>query len=138
MRRILASIVWSAVAASVVIAAEQAVPSTAKESPSQFYLRYRAAVAKAVTLDDVTTFWGADLAKEFKDAPPDQRVDLAAVKRMYGKLSNVRVTKETIDGTNATLTLEGTNAADQKKVTGTAHLVSENGAWKLTEQETWQ
>jgi hypothetical protein len=108
-----------------------------RELPSQFYMRYRAAVAKARTLDDVMAFCRADLVKEFKSAPPDQRVDLAGFKRIYGILSGVQATSGTIDGGRATLKLEGTTT-DQKKVAGSASLVMENGEWKLAEQETWR
>jgi hypothetical protein len=108
-----------------------------RELPSAFYMRYRAAVANARTLDDVMAFWSADLVKEFKSTPADQRIDLAGFKRLYGMHSGVQATGDTIDGGRATLKLEGTTT-DQKKVTGSARLVIENGEWKLAEQETWR
>jgi hypothetical protein len=111
----------------------------AAETGTQFYMRYQAAVARASTIDEVTAFWRADAVKEFSAAPPAERVDLAVIKRMYGIVSNVKVTHETVTGSTdeATLTLEGTGK-DQKTITGTAHLVKENGAWKLVGPEVWR
>ncbi len=109
------------------------------ETPSQFYLRYRSAVQNARTLDEVTTFWQKSLAAEFNQTPPDQRVDLAALKRLYGKVSDVTVASVSIqtDGSTATVKLAG-KTADGKKMSGTASLVREDGGWKLAAQEDWE
>jgi hypothetical protein len=120
-------------------------PTKASEPPSetatQFYLRYQAAVTNATSVDEVLTFWSDDAANEYKSAPPDQRVDLAGIKRMYGRVSSVAVTREAVStgpGTSdAMLSLEGIGI-DQKKVTGSAHLVKKQGAWKLAEPEEWK
>jgi hypothetical protein len=110
------------------------------ETPTQFYARYRATVASASALDEIVALWATDAAKEFRDAPPSQRVDLAGVKRMNAMLSNVKVTGETpvgVDGTAAELALEAVGP-DQKKITGKVHIVKEGGTWKLSEPEQWQ
>ena len=111
------------------------------ETATQFYLRYRAAVTKATSVDEVLTFWSDDVVNEYKSAPPDQRADLAGIKRMNGMASNVTVTREAVStgpGTsNALLSLEGIGM-DQKRVTATAHLVKKEGAWKLAEPEEWK
>ena len=60
-------------------------PAGPQETPSQFYSRYRSAIQNAKSLDEVTKFWQRSLAAEFKQAPPDQRVDLAGLQRLYGK-----------------------------------------------------
>jgi hypothetical protein len=116
-------------------------PDPLRETATQFYLRYRAAVANATSVDDVLRFWSDDVANEYKSAPPDQRVDLAAIKRMNDMASGVTVTREAVStgpGTSeATLSLEGIGM-DQKKVTGTVHLVKKEGAWKLAEPEQWK
>src|SRR4051794_26754146 len=92
------------------------IPAT--ETPSQFYVRYRAAVLNATKLDDVLAFWRTAMVDEFKQAPPDQRADLAAMKRIYARMTDVKVTGETV-GTSggATVTLAGTSS-DQKTMTG--------------------
>ncbi len=111
------------------------------ETATQFYLRYRAAAAKATSVDEVLAFWADDVVKEYMGAPPDERVDLAGIKRMIGMASGVTVTRESVStgpGTiEATLTLEGIGM-NQQKVTGTAHLVKKGGAWKLAEPEEWK
>lgn len=115
------------------------VPATAPtETPSQFYLRYRSAVLKATDLNEVLAFWRTEMVNEFKQAPPDQRADLDGIKRIYGMLSDVNVVNEVVGPAGgATVTLEGTTP-DQKKMTGTAYLVKENGAWKLFGPEAWR
>jgi len=109
------------------------------ETPTQFYLRYRATVASASSLDEIVALWRADAAKEFREAPPSERVDLAGVKSMNDMVSNVKVTRERlagVDGTDAELTLEAVGR-DQKKMTGKVHIVKEGGAWKLSAPEQW-
>ena len=54
------------------------------ETATQFYLRYRAATTKPTSVDEVLAFWAEDVVNEYKSAPPDQRVDLAGIKRMIG------------------------------------------------------
>jgi hypothetical protein len=121
--------------------APQPTPAPSSETATQFYLRYRAAVATATSVDDVLTFWSTDAANEYKSAPPDQRVDLALIKRMNGMVSGVTVTREVVStgpgSTDAILSLEGIGR-DQNKVTGTARLVKNEGAWKLAEPEHWK
>ena len=116
-------------------------PGPLSETATQFYLRYRAAAANATSVDEVLAFWSDDVVNEFKSAPPDQRVDLAGIKRMIGMASDVTVVRETVStgpGTSdALLSLEGIGP-DQKKVTATAHLVTKEGAWKLAEPEQWK
>jgi hypothetical protein len=107
------------------------------ETATQFYLRYRAAVAKATTVEEVEKFWRADLVKEFNAAPPDQRAELAGIQRAYAMVTDVSVTGETAGATGATVTMTGTNP-DHQKVTGTAYLIKEDGSWKVFGPERWQ
>jgi hypothetical protein len=111
----------------------------ATETPSQFYLRYRSAVQNANSLDEVTKFWQKSLAAEFNQAPPDQRVDLAAMKRMYAKHSDVTVVGVSIGagGSTATMKLTG-KTADGKTTSGAVSVVQENGSWKVAAPEEWQ
>jgi len=131
--------------AGMAAGAQQKAKPTARrnptETPSQFYLRYRAAVQSAGSLDEVTKFWQRSLVTEFKQAPPDERADLAGFKRMYNTVSDVIVVSESITtgatGVSvATLKLRGTTAAGVT-VNGTASLVHEDGGWKLAAPEDW-
>jgi hypothetical protein len=135
MRTLLAS----AVVASVVVflqAQAPPIPRSDNETGMQFYTRYLAAIPKATKIDEVLAFWGADLVKEFNEAPPEERADLDGMKRFYSMVTSVTVVKETSGAPGATLTLEGVGR-DGKKITGTAYLIKENGAWKLFDQESW-
>ncbi len=125
------------------IAAAFALPQSATESsarapetPTQLYVRYRQAVLDATSMDDVLKFWRAKLVSEYKQAPPEERADLFGVKRVYGRVSDVRVTDETVGASGATLSLSGVGP-QQKQITGTAYLVMEDGHWKLFGQEAW-
>jgi hypothetical protein len=123
--------------AAVVSALPQAAPATT-ETATQFYLRYRTVVANATTVDEVIALWPAETAQEFNAAPPDQRVDLAAIKRGYAMMSGVRVTQEASspDGARVTLSLEGTGK-DGRKVTGKVIVVKEKGGWKVSGPDEW-
>ena len=111
----------------------------ATETPSQFYVRYRSAALNASSLDEVMRFWQKSLVDEFKQAPPDQRVDLAGFKRMYSMLSDVSVVSVSVasGGSAATMKLAG-ETADGKTMSGTASLVQKDGGWKLAAPEDRQ
>jgi len=81
MAALIASCLWLTALAQQ--AERPATDPPPKEKPSEFYLRYRAAVPNATTMDELLAFWRAQAVSEFKAAPPDQRVDLAAMKRAY-------------------------------------------------------
>jgi hypothetical protein len=114
-------------------------PAGPAETPSQFYLRYRSAAQSATSLDEIMRFWQKSLVAEFKQAPPDQRVDLAGFKRLYNMFSDVSVVSVSIrtGGSTATMKLAG-KTTDGKKMSGTASLVQEDGGWKLAAPEDWQ
>jgi len=135
MAVMIASCLW--LTATAQQAERPATAPTPKEKPSEFYLRYRATVPNATTMDDVLAFWRAQAVSEFKEAPPDQRVDLAAMKRAYTMVADVKVTDETYGASGATLKLAGTTA-DQKTKTCTVYLVNEGGGWKVFGPELWQ
>jgi hypothetical protein len=111
------------------------------ETATQFYLRYQAVVPHATSMDEIIAFWAPEPANEYKAAPPDQRIDLAGLKSMYARVSNVTVTHEAVSGSaataEATLSLEGIDK-NQKKITGTAHLAKKDGQWRLLGPEQWQ
>ena len=111
----------------------------ASETATQFYMRYQSVVKNATSIDQVVALWAPALADEYTSAPPDQRVDLAGLKQMYGRVSNVKVTRERLvpgRTDDAMLDLEGTGAGE-KKMTGTAHVFKQAGQWKLAAQEDW-
>jgi hypothetical protein len=131
------------VVACAAVGAQQDAPSKQpagpQETPAQFYLRYRSTVQSASNLDEVMRFWQRSLVDGFKQAPPDQRTDLAGFKRIYSMLSDVNVVSVSIatGGSTATMKLAG-KTADGKKMSGSVSLVEEDGGWKLAAPEDWQ
>jgi len=112
----------------------QAQPSL--EAPMQFYVRYRAAVEKALSVDQIVAFWSDGQAKAFKAAPPDERMSLDELKKAYARLTRVGIVRELVKADSATLILEAVSG-DGKPITGSAQLVKENGSWKLAAPERW-
>lgn len=112
-------------------------PAPAGETASQFYLRYRASIPAAATLDQIVAHWSSDQRQEFSAAPSAERPDLALVKSVYAATTNVTVTKEAATPNYATLDLAGVMGG--KAVTATVQLVREDGAWKVASgPERWQ
>jgi len=105
------------------------------QTPTQFYVAYRAAFDKATTLDDVLPFWAAAKRKEAEAMPALVRsLGLQSLKSANPVTSVKVLTEEaTVDG--ATLTVEGVRP-DRTLKTGTVTIVREDGAWKLA-GERW-
>jgi hypothetical protein len=115
----------------------QSLPASPKETASQFYLRYRAFVPTATTIQQVVEFWSSDQRQDFHAAPADQRPDLAFVKSLFATTTNVTVVKESATANFATLDVQGVR--DGKPVTATIDLVREKEAWKIASgPERWQ
>ena len=118
-------------------AAGQNTPAPANETAAQLYVRYRAFVPTATTVQQVVEYWSSDQRQDFNAAPTDQRPDLALVKSFFAKTTNVTVVKESATPNYATLDVQAMQ--DGKPVTATIDLVRENGAWKIASgPERWQ
>jgi hypothetical protein len=126
----------------------QGVPAQTRENPTQFYVRYRAAVQSATSMEQVLEFWSDDLAKSYTSAPPAERVGLDELKKVYAMHTDVRVVmvQGSVSGgigpprwstATATLSLEGLTV-DEVRVVGTARLIERDGAWKVVGPEEWQ
>jgi len=109
----------------------------AKESATEFYTRYKAAYAKATSMDEILAFMSADMVKQFNSMPAAQRPPLAMMKDMNNMYTDVKVVKETTTSKGVTLSLSGVDM-DKKKGTGTVDLVKEKGAWKIGGAESWK
>ena len=115
----------------------QNAPAPAKETASQFYLRYRALIPAATSVQQVVEHWSSDQREDFKAAPANQRPDLDFVKSVTAATTNVKVIKESSTPNYATLDVEG--VMDGKPVTATIDLVRENGLWKIASgPERWR
>jgi hypothetical protein len=119
--------VLSACVGAVPAAGYQTAP--VNETPSEFYLRYRAAVPAATAVDQVLAFWSARQRTDFNAAPASDRIGLNEIKAFFQTVSNVKVLKESATPNTATIQAEAT--MNGKPVHATVQLVRENGAWKV-------
>jgi hypothetical protein len=117
-------------AASTVIAAQQAA-----QTPTQFYMAYRAAFDKAKTVADIRPFQSKSVQAQIDATPAAERAQMFEMIKMMGALTNVKVVKETLTATGATLQVEALDS-DKKKTTGNITIVKEDGAWKIN-KESW-
>lgn len=102
------------------------------ETATQFYLRWRSTALKATSMDQITPFWTASTVDEFKMEPEDAKAGtLTMVKRMLGGQTGVKVVKETVTPSGATLSLEGVDSGN-KAIVSTVDIVKEGGSWKIT------
>jgi hypothetical protein len=132
--RIAAIAKWSS--CLILLALHMAVVSaqTPAKTATQFYMDYRAAFEKATKVEDVIPFMSAEVRKQIEATPAAERPEMFQMIKMMN-VTGVKVTREQITSTGATLTAEGTDS-DKKKSTGTVQILKENGAWKLG-QESW-
>ena len=118
-------------------AAGQATSKPTTETASQFYLRYRALVAKATSLPQIVEHWSSDQRQDFNAAPPSERPDLEFVKSSTAATQDVKVVKEASTPNFATLDVQGVQ--DGRPVTTTVDLVREKGVWKIASgPERWR
>jgi hypothetical protein len=116
-----------------------AAQAPAGETAAQFYLRWRSTALNAKSADEIAAFWNADTLEQFNmETLPERSETLAMVKRAYGRQSDVKVVKETATPNGARLSLEALDP-DGKPLVGSADVVKENGAWKITNAvEQWK
>lgn len=113
-------------------------PAPKDETPTQLYLRFRAATQTAKSMDEVTAFWSAGLIGEFNTMPEaDKASTLEMIKRLESGITDLKVVGETPTPSGAQLALEGLGP-DKKPMAGTVDLVKEQGSWKLVEAEQWR
>ena len=130
VRRFVAVVVSWLAGASLLAAAQQGPATTA-------YLNYRAAVARAATIDDVRPLLAKEGLARLEGTPQAQRpMMLGLLKDLSAGVTNVRVVKETIVGDRATLKVEATDASSKAPARATVEMAREAGAWKFV-RERW-
>jgi hypothetical protein len=105
------------------------------QTPTEFYLAYRAAFDKATKVDDLFPYLAAANRKQVEATPKADRDKKFGLMKIVGTLTNVRVLKEERTAQGVTLTVEGIDA-DRKKQTGTVKIVKEISGWKVGD-ESW-
>jgi hypothetical protein len=113
-----------------------AAPLFAQQTASQFYMSYRAAFDKAMTMEELLPYMAKDARAQMEATPAADRPKMFGMLKMVAKVTDLKILKETknADG-SATLTVEGLDP-DKKKATGTIEIMKEDGAWKLG-KESW-
>ena len=104
-------------------------------SASEFYLKYRQAFDKAQKVEELFPFMSAATRKQVESTPAAERPKMFEFIKMMGALTNMKIAKETPNGTGATLTIEAVDS-DKAKTVGTIEMVNEAGGWKLG-KESW-
>jgi hypothetical protein len=106
------------------------------QTASQFYLKYRAALEKAKTVDDVLPYLAKENRGQIEKTPAADRAKMFELIKMMSNQTGVKVLKEerAADG-SVTLAVEGVDA-DKKKNTGKVTIMKEGGEWKVG-KESW-
>jgi len=116
--------------------AAQASKAPAAQTPTQVYMAYRAAFDKATKVDDIKPFQSKSVRAQIDATPAGQRDEFFKMMKAMGAMKSVKVAKETVTGTGATLSVDAINPGDVK-MTCDVTLVKEDGAWKI-EGENWK
>ena len=104
------------------------------KTPTQAYLDYQVALAKATKLPEILPYLSTAYRAMLESRPKaDQPVWLKRLQE--SAVTGLKVTKETIAGDKCTLEATGTSTHGNS-MKGKISLVKESGAWKLDE-EVW-
>ena len=121
---------------AVVAAATQQPPapapsSRAVQSPTDVFLAYRAALAKATSYAELLPFMEAKGRTMIEALPEQQRMGMFdLLKKFAGTFTEVSVTREAITDDSAVLTLAGRDPKGQP-ATGTVPMSREADGWKV-------
>lgn len=112
-------------------------PAASYKSGGDFYLAYRAAFAKAKTIDELLPWMAKSRLGQINKTPAAERAEMFGMIKMMDDHQSVKVVKETPSANGAELQVEAISGESKKKATGVITLVKEGGAWKL-DQESWK
>jgi len=122
--------------AVLLLAAAAVTPVLAqKDTPTQFYTKFREAFDKAKSIDDLLPYMSKQNVDQVKATPEKDRAPMFEMMHEMGVVKNLKVTKETKTATGATLQAEGLGP-DGAATHGTIEIISEGGAWKVG-NESW-
>jgi uncharacterized protein DUF4878 len=122
-------------ALGVMLAVATAMGVAQAETATDFYMKYRAAFAKARAIEDLFPLMSKETKAEVESTPKGERPKMFEfVKEMSKGMTGVKVVKETKTDTGAMLTVEAMDGKDQ--MTGQITIVKEGSAWKMG-KESW-
>jgi hypothetical protein len=128
-------LVWLAPLVIAIAAMVTTAAQPASQTASEFYVEYRAALAKAKAIEDLSPYMSKEMKAKVESTPAAERPKMFEfVKQMSASMTNVKVLKETKTAEGVTLTVEGMDGTD--KMTGQIRIVKENDAWKMG-RESW-
>ncbi|HET7216590.1 MAG TPA: hypothetical protein VFJ02_01020 [Vicinamibacterales bacterium] len=133
--RVVAAIALACAACIVVTAQSQppSQPPAAKSTPSptEVFLAYRTALAKATSYSELLPFMDAKGRGMIEAMPDQQRSGMfELLKKFAGTFTEVSVTKETITDDTAVLALAGKDPKGQP-ATGSVSMSREADGWKV-------
>ena len=116
------------------VVGQQAAP--ANETPQQFYMRYRASVPTARTVQQIVSSWSLANRQEFDAASAADRPGLDELKSIFATASSVKVVRGSETPATAVLDVEAT--VEGKPVRATVQLTREKDGWKVASgPERW-
>lgn len=103
---------------------------------TKFYMEYKAAFAKAKSIDELLPLMAKERVAQVQKTPKEDRAKMFEMIRMMD-VKDVKITKETKTGTGFTLEATGTGGMGDGPQKGTITIVREDGKLKL-DQESWK
>jgi hypothetical protein len=112
-------------------------PAASYKNGAEFYMAYRAAFAKAKSIDELLPWMDKERRDQIGKTPAGDKKEMFGMIKAFDDHINLKVVKETPTATGAELQVEGISAAEKSKATAVIKLAKEGGAWKLSE-ESWK
>ena len=126
----LATVVALSAASSTALAGDPAGEGT------KFYREYRAAFAKAKSIDEILPFMAKERVAQVQQTPKEDRAKMFEMIKMMD-VKDVKVTKETKTPAGFTLEVTGTGGLRDGPTKGTITIVREDGKLKI-DKESWK
>lgn len=125
---------------ATVIALSAASPTALAADPAgegtKFYKEYRAAFAKAKSIDEILPFMAKERVAQVQQTPKEDRAKMFEMIKMMD-VKDVKVTKETKTPAGFTLEVTGTGGLGDGPTNGTITIVREDGKLKI-DKESWK
>ena len=119
----------------LVVASAAAVAQKTDQTATQFYMAYRAAFAKAKTIEELLPYMSKGTRAQIEKTPAAERPKMFEMVKMMNTYTDVKVVKEAKTADGVTLSAEAIDS-DKSKATATIQILREDGAWKLG-KESW-
>ena len=112
-------------------------PAATYKTGADAYLAYRAAFAKAKTIDELLPWMSKERVSQITKTPAGERKEMFDMIKMMDDHTNIKVIKETPTAKGADLQVEAMSDGGKAKATGVITMAKEGAAWKI-DQESWK